>query len=75
MHFMENMSSKLADMKNARLDGNASGPPTAIAGLFIGTHIDYGLGKPVVSAETTASEGTTAKPANWLHIDMAGLAL
>uniref|UniRef100_A0A915LCJ1 Cytosol aminopeptidase domain-containing protein n=1 Tax=Meloidogyne javanica TaxID=6303 RepID=A0A915LCJ1_MELJA len=56
LHFSD-MSSKVADMKNACL-GVSSGPPTALAGLFIGTQIDY---------------GETKSGADWLHIDMCGL--
>jgi len=73
------MSSKVADMKNACL-GVSSGPPTALAGLFIGTQIDYGGRKNVAAVENgEGKEGSeekneeTKSGADWLHIDMCGL--
>lgn len=70
-------------MKNACLSVDAmSGPPSAIAGLFIGSHIDFGLGSAYASsavsngndcdAETakTASDEKNNDKVDWLHIDM-----
>nr|CAD2160580.1 unnamed protein product [Meloidogyne enterolobii] len=80
LHFSD-MSSKVADMKNACL-GVSSGPPTALAGLFIGTQIDYGGRKTVAAVENGGGgrEGgndekneETKSGADWLHIDMCGL--
>ena len=68
------MSSKVADMKNACM-GVSSGPPTALAGLFIGTQIDYG-GRKNNESDQEKSEKTQKSVnnnADWLHIDMAGL--
>jgi len=68
-------------MKNACL-GVSSGPPTALAGLFIGTQIDYGGRKTVAAVENGGGgrEGgndekneETKSGADWLHIDMCGL--
>jgi len=54
------MKSKVADMINANISGKTAGPPSALAGLFIGNHIEYGkAGKD--------GEGVI----DWLHIDMA----
>lgn len=68
------MSSKVADMKNACM-GVSSGPPTALAGLFIGTQIDYGGRKNIENDEEGKNEETKKNLSNadWLHIDMAGL--
>ncbi|KAI6173472.1 CYTOSOL-AP domain-containing protein [Aphelenchoides besseyi] len=40
LHFASNLKSAVADMKNTNL-GSMDGPPSAIAGLFIGSHIDF----------------------------------
>ncbi|CAI4233263.1 unnamed protein product [Auanema sp. JU1783] len=42
VHFPD-LKSKLADMKNSNL-GKMNGPPSAVAGLFIGAHIEFGEG-------------------------------
>ena len=65
LHFSD-LGSKVADMKNAVM-GTSTGPPTAVAGLFIGAHIDFGQQK-----EQQQKEDGSQK-VNWLHIDMAGL--
>lgn len=42
LHFGD-LKSSLADMKNAKLEmGAMNGPPSAIAGLFIGAQINFG---------------------------------
>jgi hypothetical protein len=70
------MNSKVADMKNACM-GASSGPPTALAGLFIGTQIDYGGRKNTESEEKDEDKQKNTNSdwlnADWLHIDMAGL--
>ena len=44
LHF-DDFKSDVADMKNACLPPESSrGPPSSTAGLFIGSHIDYGKG-------------------------------
>ncbi|KAI6221406.1 CYTOSOL-AP domain-containing protein [Aphelenchoides fujianensis] len=40
LHFESNLKSAVADMKNAQL-GAMDGPPSCIAALFIGAHIDF----------------------------------
>jgi hypothetical protein len=67
-------------MKNARLDGGSTGPPTAIAGLFIGSHIGFGgksggNGAGDGAEDKQEEEGTGGNSVDWLHIDMAGLTL
>ncbi|KAL3122502.1 hypothetical protein niasHT_003038 [Heterodera trifolii] len=57
-HFAD-LSSKVADMKNSSLGGGV-GPPSAVAGLFIGSHF-LDMNKPM------GSEGDP----RWVHIDMA----
>ncbi|KHJ98215.1 cytosol aminopeptidase family, catalytic domain protein [Oesophagostomum dentatum] len=42
LHFSD-LKSPVADMRNSNL-GKMEGPPSAIAGLFIGAHIDFGEG-------------------------------
>ncbi|CAJ0586098.1 unnamed protein product, partial [Mesorhabditis spiculigera] len=42
LHFGD-LKSPVADMRNSNL-GKMQGPPSAIAGLFIGSHIDFGEG-------------------------------
>ncbi|CAJ0609066.1 unnamed protein product [Cylicocyclus nassatus] len=42
LHFSD-LKSPIADMRNSNL-GKMEGPPSAIAGLFIGAHIDFGEG-------------------------------
>uniref|UniRef100_A0A1I7WSH7 CYTOSOL_AP domain-containing protein n=1 Tax=Heterorhabditis bacteriophora TaxID=37862 RepID=A0A1I7WSH7_HETBA len=42
LHFSD-LKSPIADMRNSNL-GKMEGPPSAIAGLFIGSHIDFGEG-------------------------------
>lgn len=72
LHYCD-MSSKVADMKNACM-GVSSGPPTALAGLFIGTQIDYGGRKNIENGSEERSDETKKNiNADWLHIDMAGL--
>uniref|UniRef100_A0A183CAC4 CYTOSOL_AP domain-containing protein n=1 Tax=Globodera pallida TaxID=36090 RepID=A0A183CAC4_GLOPA len=58
LHFGD-LSSKVADMKNSNL-GAQVGPPSALAGLFVGAHF-LDLNKP---------QGVDGDP-RWLHIDMA----
>lgn len=38
---MSDLKSAFADMKNSNLGGSGTGPPSAIAGLFIGSHIGF----------------------------------
>ncbi|EYB99449.1 hypothetical protein Y032_0122g1056 [Ancylostoma ceylanicum] len=42
LHFAD-LKSPIADMRNSNL-GKMEGPPSAVAGLFIGAHIDFGEG-------------------------------
>ncbi|VDM74737.1 unnamed protein product [Strongylus vulgaris] len=42
LHFPD-LKSPIADMRNSNL-GKMEGPPSAVAGLFIGAHIDFGEG-------------------------------
>ncbi|KAK6760434.1 hypothetical protein RB195_021778 [Necator americanus] len=42
LHFSD-LKSPIADMRNSNL-GKMEGPPSAVAGLFIGAHIDFGEG-------------------------------
>ncbi|VDO91187.1 unnamed protein product, partial [Heligmosomoides polygyrus] len=42
LHFPD-LKSPIADMRNSNL-GKMDGPPSAVAGLFIGAHIDFGEG-------------------------------
>lgn len=41
--FFSDLKSPVADMRNSNL-GKMEGPPSAVAGLFIGAHIDFGEG-------------------------------
>lgn len=41
--FYSDLKSPIADMRNSNL-GKMDGPPSAVAGLFIGAHIDFGEG-------------------------------
>ncbi|KJH47105.1 cytosol aminopeptidase family, catalytic domain protein [Dictyocaulus viviparus] len=42
LHFVD-LKSPVADMRNSNL-GKTEGPPSAVAGLFIGAHIEFGEG-------------------------------
>ncbi|KAJ1360782.1 Leucine aminopeptidase 1 [Parelaphostrongylus tenuis] len=53
LHFPD-LRSPVADMRNSNL-GKTEGPPSALAGLFIGAHIDFGDGLKWLHFDMAAS--------------------
>ncbi|KAI6185182.1 BMA-LAP-1, isoform a [Aphelenchoides fujianensis] len=41
LYFASNLKSAVADMKNTNMSGGSDAPPSAVAGLFIGAHVDF----------------------------------
>jgi probable aminopeptidase NPEPL1 len=67
LHFAENLKSEVADMKNANL-GTMTAPPSSVAGLFIGSHIDFAsdvkwlhidMAAPAFSSERSTAYGVS----------------